>query len=557
MQDPASFNLDAVKKKIKKIKGIRRSSFMKIILFVLIPLILSMGIFPVISFGEMIDSTKKQMANGVAVKDIVCKSGFTLMIRISGNAACVMPTTAEQLENRGWGVIEKEFRSNSEDVKITLTPDEAKSISEEAYIFGYPLVIMGITLERLSNVSQAGELHAPMNQFAHLPAFPDMDFKEVVRPNNDTLYSSAVLDLSQEPIILHVSDTQDRYYLLPMLDAWSNVFASPGKRTTGTESNDFAITGPFWEGTLPEGVTEIKSPTELAWIIGRTQTNGVEDYDFVHSIQQGYTLTPLSSFGEPYAPPQNVPVDSTIDMTIPPVEKVDQLDADSFFNRMSMLMKSNPSAPEDADMLVEFEKIGLIPGQEFNSSDLDPEVLSAIESGAISGRQKIESNIPNIGTIENGWLKSLDMGSYGTDYLLRATVGLVGLGANVAEDAIYPAIYQDSDDNMLNGANNYTIHFPEGQTPPVNAFWSVTMYGKDNFLVENPIDRYTIGDRSELVYNDDGSLDIYLQHEAPDGNESNWLPAPDDDFNLLMRLYWPSQEIIDGTWEMPDVELVK
>ena len=451
---------------------------------------------------------------------------------------------------------EKEITSQSSD-GVALTPQEAQSIAKEAYIFGYPLVLMNITLERLSNVPQAGELHAPLNQFAHLPEFPDANFKEVVRVNNDTLYSSAVLDLSQEPIILHVSDTQGRYYLLPMLDAWSNVFASPGKRTTGTEANDFAITGPFWEGTLPEGVTELESPTEMVWIIGRTQTNGAEDYDFVHSIQQGYTLTPLSSFGIPYTLPQNVPTDSTIDMVTAPVEQVDLLDMNTFFNTMAMVMKTNPPAPEDAGMIVKFEKIGLIPGQEFDSSNLDPEVISAIESGAISGRQKLESNITNLVTIENGWAKMLNIGSYGTDYLSRAAIALWGLGANVPEDAIYPAIFNDSDGNAFNGANNYMIHFPEGQTPPVNAFWSLTMYGEDSFTVENPIDRYTIGDRSELVYNDEGSLDIYIQHESPDGNESNWLPAPDDNFNLLMRLYWPSQDVLDGTWELPIIEKIE
>ena len=182
----------------------------------------------------------------------------------------------------------------------TLSPAEAQAIAEEAYIFGYPLLLMDVTAEVMTNVPEAGTSTAPFNQFAVMTEFPDPDFKVVVSPNSDTLYNAAWLDLSDEPIVLHVPDTDDRYYLQPMLDAYTNVFASPGKRTTGTEANDFAITGPSWDGTLPEGVTEIKAPTEMVWIIGRTQTNGVEDYDAVNAIQYEYSLTPLSSFGESY-----------------------------------------------------------------------------------------------------------------------------------------------------------------------------------------------------------------------------------------------------------------
>ena len=447
-------------------------------------------------------------------------------------------------------------QSTEEIIETMLTADEAQSIAEEAYIFGYPLVLMDITSEIMTNVSEPGREAAPINQFAVLPEFPTPEFTLVVAPNADTLYNAAWLDLSDEPIVLHVPDTDGRYYLQPMLDAYTNVFASPGKRTTGTEANDFAITGPSWDGTLPDGVTELKSPTEMVWILGRTQTNGVEDYDAVNKIQYDYSLTPLISFGKPYTLPQNESVDPTIDMVTAPVEKIDQLDASTFFNRMAILMKANPPALDDANMIVKFEKIGLIPGQEFDSSSLDPEIINAIESGASAARQKIESNIPNIGTITNGWQFSIDFGSYGTDYLFRSTIALIGLGANLSIDAIYPIRYDDSDGNALNGVNKYMIHFPEGQTPPVNGFWSLTMYNMDQFFVENPIDRYAIGDRSELVYNDDGSLDIYIQHEAPDGKESNWLPAPADDFNVFMRLYWPSPEIIDGTWELPELRKV-
>ena len=525
---------------------------MKLVIFALIPLILSIGITPAISFGE-IDSPRKQMANGIAPEDVVCKSGLTLMIRTSGDAACVKPTSAEKLIIAGFGTIQPD----STMIETMLTPEEAQGIAEETYIFGYPMILMDLTAKKMSNVPEAGNETAPVNQFAHFPEFPTPDFKDIVKPNADTLYSLAWLDLSDEPLVLHVPDTDDRYYLMPMLDAYTNVFESPGKRTTGTGENNFVITGPFWDGILPEDVTEISSPTELVWILGRTQANGVADFESVNEIQKQFTLTPLSFFGKSYQPPQSVNVDSSIDMKTPPPVKIEQADVNIYFDRMATLMKTNPPASDDADLVAKFAKIGLIPGEKFDSSNLDPKIIDAIEVGAKEGLEKIKSNVPNVGVQENGWQKATDLGSYGTDYLLRASAAFVGLGVNLPEDAIYPMAYVDSNGDTLNGNNKYVLHFPKDQTPPVNAFWSLTMYNVAELFVENPIDLYAIGDRNELEYNEDGSLDIYIQRDAPEGNESNWLPAPDDDFNLTLRFYWPSQEIIDGTWEIPALQNVE
>jgi len=440
---------------------------------------------------------------------------------------------------------------------MNISSDEAKQIAEEAYVYGFPLILMDLTRKKMSNVPQASQFVAPINQLAHASKFPTHEFTDVVRPNVDTLYSIAWLELSDGPMILHVPDTNGRYYLMEMLDAWTNVFASPGKRTTGTEDNDFVITGPFWNGKIPAGLTEIKSPTNLVWIIGRIQTNGVDDIDAVNVIQKQVTLMPLNSFGKLYVPPQNVTVDSTIDMDTSPIAKIHQGDVDTFFNHMTLLMKSNPPTPADVELVSKFKKIGLIPGQEFNSSNLLPEIIDSIKLGAKAARQKIESNLVNIGTVENGWQKSLDIGNYDTNYLLRAGIAHGGLGANLPEDAIYPFAFTDSNGDALNGANKYVIHFPEDQIPPVNAFWSITMYGKDQFLVKNPINRYAIGDRDELEFNEDGSLDIYFQHETPKEKKSNWLPSPEDDFSLVLRLYWPSQKIIDGNWEIPPIRKIE
>ena len=527
--------------------------FVKFVIFALIPLILSIGIAPAISFGEMIDSPRKQMQNGIIAKDVTCKSVLTLMIRTSGDAVCVKPTSAEKLLTAGFGTIQPESSMN----ESMLTAEEAQSIAEEAFIFGYPLVMMDLTAKQMTNVPEAGANRSPINQFAHFSEFPTPDFTDVVKPNADTLYSTAFLDLSEEPIVLHVPDTDDRYYLMPMFDAYTNVFESPGKRTTGTEANDFAIVGPFWEGTLPEGVIEIQSPTELMWIIGRTQANGVADFDAVNLIQEQYTLTPLSSFGKSYQPPQTVDIDSTFNMDIPPVTKAEQSDASTFFDRMAILMKANPSAPDDTDSISKFSKIGLIPGVGFDSSSLNPEMIEAIESGANEGLAKITSGIADIGINNNGWQKILDAGSYGTNYLLRASIGMCCIGSNLPEDAIYVLAYVDSNGEPLHGDNKYLIHFPAEQTPPVNAFWSITAYGSNELFIENPIDRYSIGDRDELEYNEDGSLDIYMQYEAPEGKESNWLPSAENEFNAGLRMYWPQEFASDGTWEMTPIQKIE
>ena len=228
---------------------------------------------------------------------------------------------------------------------------------------------MDVTRQVMTSVSSPQEKAAPLNQFAHAPSFPDPEFKNVVSPNADTRYSIAWLDLSREPIVLHVPDTQGRYDLLPMLDAWMNVFASPGKRTTGTGEGNFAIVGPEWRGTLPDGVKEIKAPTRMVWIIGRTQTNGKADYGAVHAIQRQYTLTPLSSFGKAYTPPTRVPVDPRVDRKTPPVKQVERMDLATFFGTMTRLMNDNPPAPAEAPIVARLTSIGIVAGKVFSPDE--------------------------------------------------------------------------------------------------------------------------------------------------------------------------------------------
>jgi hypothetical protein len=443
--------------------------------------------------------------------------------------------------------------------KQLVSADQAAEIAVEAYAFGYPLVLMDVTRQMMTAVPKAGALKAPVNQFIHVREFPDPTFTDVVSPNADTLYSTAWLDLTKEPIILSVPDVGKRYYLMEMLDAWTNVFAAPGTRTTGNGRGDFAIVGPQWKGTLPAGVKEIKSPTNMVWLLGRTQTNGKEDYAAVRAIQDQYKLTPLSAWGKDYKPPDNAPVAAGIDVKTPPVEQVAKMDAATFYARLNTLMKDNPPANADASAVNSIAAIGVAPGTTFDLKSLDPAVAKSVEGSVKTAQAKIvaEARKPH-GKKVNGWDVMTNLGRYGTDYLFRSVVAIVGLGANLPEDAIYPRATEDTDGQPLTGANSYVVHFPKGQLPPVNAFWSLTMYNSKQFFVQNPINRYAIGDRDKLKFNDDGSLTINIQHESPGKEkESNWLPAPADQFNMFMRLYWPKKEIEDGAWKMPGVERVK
>ncbi len=436
-----------------------------------------------------------------------------------------------------------------------LSAERALALSEQAYVFGYPLVLMHVTQQVSTSVPAPSGVAAPVNQLAHLRAFPDASFRAVVRPNLDTFYSIAWLDLSAEPMVLSAPAAGDRYYMLPMLDGWTNVFASPGSRTTGAESGSWAIVGPGWSGELPTGVSRIDAPTHMVWVIGRTQVDGRSDYEAVHQFQDQLDLRPLSDWGDAsYSPPQDVPVAVGVDRGTPPPDQVAAMDAGTFFETLAELMKSNPPAAEDAEAVAEFMAIGLVPGEGFQLPE-EPEIASAIEQGVAAARARIAAT--QLGDVRSGWSYMLeDIGTYGTAYLQRAAVALFGLGANVIEDAVYPVAEADAEGVAFSGEHRYVMHFAADELPPVQAFWSLTLYDERGYLVENPIDRYAIGDRDPLTFKDDGSLDLLIQREVPEGGTSNWLPAPDGLFGLVLRLYWPGQAILEGSWLAPAVNRV-
>jgi hypothetical protein len=441
----------------------------------------------------------------------------------------------------------------------TLSEQDAYEIGVETYTYLYPLVLMDTTRRQAVNV-EAGKVvgRGPMNAFTQVRTFPPADFRDVVRPNFDTLYSIGWLDLTKEPMVVAAPDTQGRYYMLPMIDMWTDVFACPGKRTTGTDAGQFAVVPPGWQGALPDGVQRINAPTSYVWIIGRTQTNGPKDYDAVHEVQDGYMITPLSQLGQAPQPVAGK-IDPTVDMTTPPMTQVDSMAAGKFFPYAAEVMKANPPHITDQPIVAQMRRIGIEAGKSFDFDEANPVAKHALERAAPDALTAMRAKIPTIARVVNGWQMNTDtMGVYGNYYLKRAIVALVGVGANLPEDAVYPLNIGDADGQPLTGANQYVLRFAENEIPPAKAFWSVTLYDEDGFPYPNDLKRNAIGDRDALKFNADGSLDLYVQHTSPGAEkESNWLPAPATAFNLTMRVYSPKAEVLDGRWVPPAINRVQ
>lgn len=426
----------------------------------------------------------------------------------------------------------------------------------DAYIFGYPLVTMEMTRRIITNVAEPGGVRGPMGQIIKARSYPDASFRDVTAPNADTLYTNAFFDVGSEPWVLSIPDMKDRYSLMPMLDGWTTVFEVPGKRTTGSGAQTYAITGPGWKGTLPEGVKEYKSPTSIVWMLGRIYCTGTpEDYAAVHALQDAFKLVPLSAYGKPYTPPAGK-VDPTLDMVTAVRDQVNQMDALSYFTLLCELMKTNPPSQADAPHVARFKRLGIVPGQDFDRSQQAADVFSGVPKAGVDRIMQHYQTLKN----DNGWSFTTHTGTYGTDYLMRALITAIGLGANRPQDAIYPISKNDAEGRPYNGSNRYVMRFPKGHLPPVEGFWSLTMYDDGYFFVDNPLDRYSISPRQNLRVNADGSTDLYIQKDSPGKDkESNWLPAPAGDFILMLRTYWPratAPSILDGTWAIPAVHKV-
>jgi hypothetical protein len=434
------------------------------------------------------------------------------------------------------------------------------TIALQAYIYTYPLVLMDVTRKQMTN-TKAGVVQSrgPMMHFTHLRAFPPAGFKEVVRPNFDTLYSLCWLDLTKEPAIIETPQVKERFYMLPLLDMWSDVFGVIGTYADGNEPQAYAICPQGWSGTLPEGVKRIDSPTPYVWLLGRIQTNGVKDYSYIHKIQNGLKATPLSYYvnGKKFVAPFKK--DSSVDDTTPPLKQIKNMSAKEYFTYAMGLMELHPPHITDSVITARMREIGL-DYKNFDYDKLPENIKTSLAKAVKASHPTMLKYVPKLGDNVNGWtVITKSIGVYGNDYLQRATIALIGLGANPYEQAIYPLNQTDRNGKVPMGGKKYILHFSKDEIPPVDAFWSLTMYDEEGFHIDNKINRFAIGDRDGLKYNKDGSLDIYIQPVPPGKEkESNWLPSPaSGKLGMTLRLYAPRQSVLDGTWKPPYIEEVK
>jgi len=479
-----------------------------------------------------------------------------------------------------------------------------------AYIYGYPLVTFDMARTQQTNVEVPDEQHAPVDQIIKMRTYLPLDNHCCAAPNADTLYTIAWLDVADEPWVLAIPEIKDRYYIVPFLDGFSEVIKVVSSINDGAEARSLAITGPGWSGTLPEGVTEVNSSTAIVWMLGRIYSTGTPaDYTAVNNIQDRFKLVPLSAWGKPYTPPPGM-VDPDFDMKTAVRAQINSMDIYTYFDHLARLLKTNPPRAEDAAVVEKLVRIGIMPGEDFDpsilrslDSDTD-ESMAVVAQGELGTDPNVHARahftqgigivaehdfdtsklgtldkslvklVPRIGLLKmalrmkqtettNGWLYFTEgVGNFGTDYLLRGMGNLLGPGWNRPEDAVYPISQQDADGNDYDGAKyNYVMHFDKGELPPVEGFWSLTMYDKDLFFVPNSIDRYNLSQRDTFITNPDGSIDLYLQADSPGKDrEANWLPAPRGEFKLVLRVYGPtktSPTILDGSWTPPPVLRVK
>lgn len=415
---------------------------------------------------------------------------------------------------------------------------------EAAYVYTFPLVLMDATETSATNTEKAATEKAPVNQFIHSVALADAQFKTVVTPNVDTIYSQVWYDLSEEPMVYELPET-DRFCKVQVLDGWTNTAAVLDK------AGAYAITLSTWEGELPEGVTRIDVPTSMAWSITRIVLTGEEDLPNVYAIQEKMKLMPLSDYisGDTYEPPRG---SYSEENDYIPVDKVLSMDPITFFNKANELMVKNSPAAADKEMLEKIAAVNIGPGMEFDTSVLTGDVaenwktmLTEIQLKLIKEGQKFSKKLGQWDYFGE------PIGDFNTEYAYRALVALAGLGANTVEVALYPKIEQDADGNTLTGEKSYILHFESYPQVLEGGFWSVTAYGDDDFLIDNPIDRYCINDRSDLKVNDDGSVDVILSKDAPE-DTTNWLPVGDGGFHLYMRIYTPDMDALE-TWTAPTI----
>ncbi len=389
-----------------------------------------------------------------------------------------------------------------------------------------------------------------MGTLAHSRAFPPAHFLTVVRPNFDTLYTTAWLDLTNGPYVIALPAMEGRFFMLPLYDMWTDVFASPGTRTNGTAAFTIAICAPEWRGTLPEGVARIDATTRRVWVIGRTETRGPADYGAVHALQDAMAMAPLATWPH-FAPPPD-DKDPSLDTKTPPMRKVDQMSSAEFFATAARLVATERPHATDWGMVTRLARVGLRVGEPFAVQAQSGPVIEAFTGAPGAAQREMASRARAVAPSVDGWIASGELGVYANNYLRRAMTARWGLGANPPEESIYPNLERDAQGSTLDGTYRYLLRFEAGGLPPVDAFWSLTVYDRQGFHVANEIDRFALGDRDELIYGADGSLEILLAHERPsDEWVANWLPVPAEGFMVTLRLYLPREDAVTQRWTAP------
>jgi hypothetical protein len=438
---------------------------------------------------------------------------------------------------------------------------EAKNIAEEGFVFGLPLVMNYAVMQEFAVDKNSGQFKAPFNEINNMHHVATPEDTAVITPNSDTPYSMSWLDLRAEPMVISVPAIEkERYYSVQLIDGNTYNFGYIGTRATGSEPGDYLVVGPDWKGETPTGIKQVfRSTTPFTFALLRTQLFNPEDMPNVETFQAGYKAQPLSTFLKQPAPPAAPTIDF-VPATTAGIK-------DNFFEYLDAALQFVPETTRDKEVRAKLAKIGIGPGKTFDFKELSLEHKAEILVGMKQGDDKVTKWLASGNKAINGWNVGAFFGDeafYSGDWLKRAGAAKGGLYGNDAVEAMYPYTRVDAKGETLNASkHNYTITFAAGQLPPVNAFWSVTMYdGKSQFLIKNPINRYLINSPMlpGMKKNEDGSLTLYIQKDSPGADrEANWLPAPNDTVYLVMRLYWPKTEAPsilpagEGTWQPPGI----
>jgi hypothetical protein len=432
----------------------------------------------------------------------------------------------------------------------TASATDAASVAADGFVFGYPLVLMNLVRAWMTAVREPDpeRMRAPLNRFVHARVLPEATTGRSAGARAGALRSSAWLDLGASPVLLSVPETHGRFYALCLVDLWTDVFATVGARSTGTHSGTYVIAGPAWSGTpLPAGALPIRAPTRMVRIAGLTQVDGDGGLAEAHAVQDAYELSPLVP-----GPPAGEILDRPPRCT-PPIVQIERMDARTFFCALAAQMRDNPPRLEDRAIVDRMGRLGLL-GGDLGWHRLGRDAQRAVADGAARGLRRIVAAAESPpGDVVGDWRIRFRLGQYGADYLSRAAAACAGLESGPAADELPALVHTDAQGRQLSGRDRYVLTFPPGSLPPVHGFWTLTTYDARQALVDNPVERYSIGDWNGLVLEPDGTLAIRIQHADPGARVPNWLPAPPGAFNLLMHLCWPQQQVLDRDWKPPAV----